>query len=63
MERDGLTMSTPPDPTTIAGPGFQKSAGLMDGEEQRAAARSVLPKLSPDIRDRVAADFRKKGIL
>jgi hypothetical protein len=35
----------------------------MDGEEQRAAARSVLPKLSPDIRDRVAADFRKKGIL
>jgi hypothetical protein len=63
MERDGLTMSTPPDPTTIAGPGFQKSAGLMSGEEQRAAARSVLPNLSPEIRDRVSADFRKKGIL
>ncbi|HEY9764617.1 MAG TPA: ADP-ribosyltransferase [Trichocoleus sp.] len=63
MERDGIELSEPPDPLTVAGKGFTRSAGTVPKAEQEAAAKAVLPRLSPDIRDQVEADLKDKGII
>lgn len=63
MKRMGVTYETPPDPNTIAEPGFRSAPGMTPKESRQQVLEDGLKGLSPSIRERVEKDLRDKGVL
>ena len=63
MERMGVTYETPPNPNTIAEPGFRSAAGSSPKESRQQILKDGLTGLSPSIREVVKKDLSTKGLL
>lgn len=54
--------NNPPNPETIAEPGFRKAPGSTREQERREMVGRTLDRLPQDIRSKVEADLRGKGL-
>lgn len=63
LKRLGLTVSKPPDPNTIAGPGFRGKKGSGSEQERKEVLADALTRLSPELRAKVKADLKSKKII
>jgi hypothetical protein len=63
LKEMGLQVGTPPDPLTIAGPGFRRAAGTTPKAEQQAVLNQGIERLSPSLRSQVEQDLGSRGLL
>lgn len=59
----GKSISSVPDPKTLVDPGFEHIPGSSPKEERSRIIKEGLANLSPELRKKVEADFRKKGVI
>ncbi|MBD1995309.1 hypothetical protein H6G00_01520 [Leptolyngbya sp. FACHB-541] len=62
LKEMGLQAEQPPDPYTIAEPGFQRAPGTTPQEERQQVLESGLARLSPELRTKVEQDLQERGI-
>ncbi len=63
MKRMNKTVSTPPDPKTIADPGFRRAAGTSPESEREDILKEGLSRQSPDIQKLAKAELKKAQVL
>lgn len=63
LKRMGKKVETPPDPKTIAEPGFQRAAGSAPKTERKQILRDGLSRLSPELQAKVRADLEAKKLI
>lgn len=61
--RMNKTVEEPPDPATIADPGWDYAPGSGTPQQRAVIMQNGLNRLSPALRDQVQADLRDRGIL
>ena len=62
VKERGLRVEQPPDPNTIADPGFRRAPGSSPQEERQQVLRDGLERLSPEMRSQVEQDMRDRGL-
>lgn len=62
LKRMGKTVSTPPDPETIADKGFRRAPGTAPQKDKADILRGGLSRQSEPIRKAAAVELRKRGI-
>ena len=63
LERMGKHVEEPPDPYTIADPGFQRAPGINPVADREDILKEGLSRQSPQIRKLATAELQKQGVL
>lgn len=63
LKRMGKTVETPPDPKTIADPGFRRAPGTAPIEEREEILKKGLARQSDEVRQAAEEELKKNGIL
>jgi SPP1 gp7 family putative phage head morphogenesis protein len=63
VARMGLTIEEPPDPHSIAGPGWGYTPGAGTDEMRTEILQKGLESLSPALKDQVQADLSQRGLI
>lgn len=59
----GLSVETPPDPYTIAEPGFRRAPGSTPETQRKQVLQEGLSRLSPPLRRQVTQNLRQRGLV
>lgn len=62
LERLGKKVEEPPDPYTIAEPGFQRAPGINPKADRKDILKQGLSRQSPKIRKLATAELKKQGV-
>jgi SPP1 gp7 family putative phage head morphogenesis protein len=63
LVRMSKTVEEPPDPNTIADPGWNYTPGTGTAQQRAEVLQNGLERLSPPLRDQVQSDLRGRGII
>lgn len=63
LKRMGKTVEIPPDPKTIADPGFRRAPGTAPVEEREEILKKGLARQSDEVRQAAEEELKKNGVL